>query len=213
MKKKTFLLLSLLFPGLLLTSSGRAQGFDIQQLILDVQKLASLKGILSDMKNGYVALEKDYSAIRDVASGSFNLHKAFLDGLLAVSPAVRNYRRAADIIELQASLIANYKRVWPSFKQKGGFQPDELAMIGDIYVGLLQDGLRALDDLSKVLTDGTIRASDAERMRQIDVIYDGMAERSAFMDRFNNSTALLLQQRQGVYDEDRTIQTLHGINP
>ena len=213
MKKKLFSVMTLLFPGLLLTGSSRAQSFDIQQLILDVQKLATLKGMLSDMKNGYTALDNDYSAVRDVAEGNFNLHKAFLDGLLAVSPAVRNYQRAMDIIELQVKLLAQYKRAWPFFQQKAGFQPSELAMISGVYSGLLQDALQDLNDLNTILTDGTIRASDAERMRQIDVIYESMAGRVAFMDRFNNTTALLAQQRQGVYDEDRTIQNLHGINP
>jgi hypothetical protein len=213
MKKKLFSVMTLLFPGLLLTGSSRAQSFDIQQLILDVQKLATLKSMLSDMKNGYTALDNDYSAVRDVAEGNFNLHKAFLDGLLAVSPAVRNYQRAMDIIELQVKLLAQYKRAWPFFQQKAGFQPSELAMISGVYSGLLQDALQDLNDLNTILTDGTIRASDAERMRQIDVIYESMAGRVAFMDRFNNTTALLAQQRQGVYDEDRTIQNLHGINP
>ena len=213
MKKKLFSVMTLLFPGLLLTGSSRAQSFDIQQLILDVQKLATLKSMLSDMKNGYTALDNDYSAVRDVAEGNFNLHKAFLNGLLAVSPAVRNYQRAMDIIELQVKLLAQYQRAWPFFQQKGGFQPSELAMISGVYSGLLQDALQDLNDLNTILTDGTIRASDAERMRQIDVIYESMAGRVAFMDRFNNSTALLAQQRQGVYDEDRTIQNLHGINP
>jgi hypothetical protein len=213
MKKKIFQFLSFVFPGLLFTGSSQAQSFDIQQLILDVQKLATLKGMLTDMKNGYAALDKDYSAIRDVAEGNFNLHKVFLDGLLAVSPTVRNYQRAADIVALQTDLLAKYQRAWSFFQQKGGFQPAELAMIAQVYSGLLRDGLQDLNDLSTILTDGTIRASDAERMQQIDVIYESMSGRVAFIDRFNNSTALLAQQRQGVYDEDQTVQNLHGINP
>jgi len=104
MKRKILPILSILFPGLLLTGSSRAQGFDVQQLILDIQKLSTLKSILADMQQGYEELDKDYSAVRDVARGNFNLHKAFLDGLLAVSPVVQNYRRAADIVELQHNL-------------------------------------------------------------------------------------------------------------
>ncbi len=213
MKKKIFQFLSFVFPGLLLTGSSKAQSFDIQQLILDVQKLATLKGMLTEMKNGYAALERDYSAIRDIAKGNFNLHQAFLDGLLLVSSNVRNYQRAADIVSLQASVLSKYKSAWPYFQQTYHSQPAELAVIGRVYGGLLYDGLQDLNDLSTVLTDGAIRASDAERMQQIDVIYERMTNRVAFIDRFNNSTALLAAQRQGVYKEDRTIQNLHGINP
>ena len=213
MKKKIVPMLSILFPGLLLTGSGRAQGFDIQQLLLDIQKLSTLKSILTDMQQGYQDLDRDYSAVRDVAKGNFNLHKAFLDGLLAVNPAVRNYQRAADIVDLQAALLAKYKAAWTFFQQQRGFQPAELTLIARTFAGLLHDSFNDLADLDKVLTPGTFRAGDAERLRQIDAIYDSMTRRVAFIDQFNNRTALLAAQRQGVYAEDQTVQNLHGINP
>jgi hypothetical protein len=213
MKKKLFSALALLFPGLLLTSSSHAQGFDIQQLLLDVQKLSALKAILSDMQQGYQELDKDYSAVRDVAQGNFNLHKAFLDGLLAVSPTVRTYQRAGDIVNLQVSLLAKYKTAWAYFQNQPRLKPEELTLIARTFSGLLQDSFDDLADLSTILTPGTIRASDAERMHQIDVIYENMTGRVAFLDRFNNSTALLAGQRQGVYAEDQTVRNLHDINP
>jgi hypothetical protein len=213
MKKRIIPLLTLLFPGLLLTGSGHAQGFDIQQLLLDVQKLSTLKTMLANMRSGYQTLDNDYSAIRDVAQGSFNMHKAFLDGLLLVSPTVRNYQRAGDIVNLQLSLLSKYQGAWAFFQRQSTFKPEELTLIGQVYNGLLQDSLNDLADLGNVLTDGTLRASDAERLRQIDVIYDSMAGRVAFIDRFNNGTALLAGQRQGVSAEDQTVQNLYGINP
>lgn len=213
MKKKIFPLLSVLFPGLLLTGSSKAQGFDLQQLLLDIQKLSTLRSILTEMQQGYQELGKDYTAVRDVAQGNFSLHKTFLDGLLAVNPAVRDYQHAADIVDLQAALLAKYRAAWTFFQQQRGIQPAELTLIARTFAGLLQDSYNDLADLDKVLTPGTIRASDAERMRQIDAIYDSMTRRVAFIDQFNNSTALLAAQRQGVYAEDQTVQNLHGINP
>lgn len=213
MKKKIFKMLTIIFPGLLLTGSGYAQGYDIQQLLLDVQKLATLKSMLADMKQAYQTLDKDYTAVRDVAQGSFNLHKAFLDGLLAVSPAVRSYQRASEIVNLQTSLLTKYRAGWGYFQHLGVFHPEEMVLISQVYGGLLQDSLKDLDDLSDVLTDGTIRASDAERMRQIDVIYERLSARVAFIDEFNNSTVLLAGQREGVYAEGQTVQHLYGINP
>lgn len=213
MKKKILPLISVLFPGLLLTGSSHAQGFDVQQLILDIQKLSTLKSILTNMQQGYQELDRDYSAVRDVAHGNFNLHKAFLDGLLAVSPAVQNYQRAADIVALQAGLLAKYKAAWTFFQQQRGLKPAELTLIAGTFASLLKDSFNDLADLDKVLTPGTIRATDAERLRQIDSIYDSMNRRVAFIEQFNNSTALLAAQRQGVNSENGTVQNLHGINP
>jgi len=213
MRKRNMRILAVIFPGLLLTGSSEAQGFDVQQLLLDVQKLSELKSILSEMKSGYETLDRDYSAIRDVAEGNFNLHKVFLDGLLAVSPVVKNYQRAADILNIQGNLVSKYRSAWNYFQQKPGFRPEEILLIGQVYSGLLWDSIQDLNDLGTVVTDGTIRASDAERMRQIDVIYNNMSARIAFFDRFTNSTALLLEQRTGAFQEARTVQNLHGINP
>ena len=44
---------------------------------------------------------KDTIRSKIFLQGNFNLHKAFLDGLMMVSPAVKKYKRVADIITLQ----------------------------------------------------------------------------------------------------------------
>jgi hypothetical protein len=191
---------------------GRAQTFEAVQLILDIQKLSTLKGILKDLKEGYTVLEKGYSEIRDISKGSFNLHKAFLDALLTVNPMVKEYKRVADIIQLQESLVSGYQTAWARFRQDGHFSPDEVAMIGTIYSRLLDGSVKNLANLLTVLTDGTIRASDAERIKQIDAIYGSMRAQSDFMDRFTNQTEMLSLQRDKDKDDQDEAKSLYGIN-
>src|SRR6185312_13510589 len=107
---------------------------------------------LTNMQQGYQELDRDYSAVRDVARGNFNLHKAFLDGLLAVSPVVQNYQRAGDIVELQTALLAKYKSAWAFFQQQRGLQPAELTLIAGTFASLLKDSYNDLSDLDKILT-------------------------------------------------------------
>src|SRR5258708_32791153 len=68
-----------------------------EQLVLDYQKLSELKSILQEMYDAYKIVDKALSDVKDIVNGTFNLHKAFLDGLMAVSPAVTNYTRLAVI--------------------------------------------------------------------------------------------------------------------
>jgi hypothetical protein len=199
--------------AVLMAGAVRAQSFDVEQLLLDVEKLSQLKQILQDLRDGYQVLDAGYSAIRDIAQGSFNLHKAFLDGLLAVSPAVRSYPRIADIANLQINMVNRYQTAWSWFRQKSGFRPEEITLIGQVYSQLLAASLQDLSDLTNLLTDGTMRASDAERMREIDKIYAGMVEKAAFLDRVSNSGALLALQQQSLLDEDQTLRQLYGIKP
>jgi hypothetical protein len=191
--------------------SGRAQAFDVEQLVLDVQKLGQLRQILTDLKEGYQVLDKGYSAVRDIAKGSFNLHEAFLDGLLAVSPAVRDYQRVKDIVSLEVSMLGRYQTAWAGFRASGRFRPEELELLGQVYSKLFAECAKGLGELVDILTGGVERASDAERIRGIDGIYNGMLEQAAFLDRVNNSTALLGMQRARDLNDVQVLGKLYGV--
>src|SRR5690348_15802827 len=107
--KKLVIILNLVFYSLLPVYKVSAQADEIKQLLLNIEKLAQFKQILSDMKKGYQILEGGYNTIKDISEGNFNLHKAFLDGLMEVSPTVRNYRRVAGIINYQVVLVKEYR--------------------------------------------------------------------------------------------------------
>ena len=190
-----------------------AQTFDAAQLALDVQKLTALRQVLTDLKQGYQVLETGYSAIRDLSKGSFDLHKAFLDGLLVVSPVVKAYRRVADIVTLETSMLGRYQAAWALLRQSGRLSASEIVLIGQVYSALIEASVDGLDDLANVLTDGVYRASDAERIAAIDRLYAGMAERSAALDRVTDGATLLSQQRLGEADEVRVLQQLYGLKP
>src|SRR4051812_4125515 len=98
--KRCVMMIILCVPLLFASTQSKAQEQEIQQLLLDVEKLAQLKNILTDLKKGYEILSGGYQTIKNISEGNFNLHQTFLDGLLQVSPVVRNYKRVADIISL-----------------------------------------------------------------------------------------------------------------
>src|ERR1700733_6666676 len=107
MKRIKILLVLLLF-----TAGANAQTTDLTQLILDIEKLTQLKGILSDMKTGYTIIDGGYNQVKSISQGNFNLHSTFLNGLLAISPAVAKYGRVADIILEQGYIVTEYTRTY-----------------------------------------------------------------------------------------------------
>jgi len=191
---------------------ARGQSFEAQQLLLDWQKLVQEKQILSDLYTGYQMLSKGYTTISDLSHGSFDLHKAFLDGLLAVSPAVKTYRRVADIIRLQEQILAQYHSAWSRFRQDVHFSAGELELIGNVYSGLIDRTVKNLADLTHVLTDGLFRASDGERLDEIDDLYRDMAGNQAFLSSFNNQTALVSLQRSVDLRDYQSVRQLYGLN-
>ena len=109
--KKLLILLTLVIHSACFSQSQEAK-----QLLLNVEKLAQLKLMLSHMKTGYQILEKGYTSIKNISQGNFNLHRDFLKGLLQVSPAVKKYSKIADIIRFQLKLVKEAKDALAEFR-------------------------------------------------------------------------------------------------
>ncbi|HUN01276.1 MAG TPA: TerB family tellurite resistance protein, partial [Niabella sp.] len=155
----------------------KAQVQELAQLALNIEKLAQFKQILSDLKKGYEILSGGYNTIKNIAEGNFNLHKTFLDNLLEVSPAVRNYKRVADIMNYQLLLVKEYKTAYQNFKSTEMFNPDEIDYMGRVYSRLFDASLKNLDDLLTVITASKLRMNDEERLSAIDQIFADMEDK------------------------------------
>jgi hypothetical protein len=190
-------------------SSSQAQSFEIQQLALDISKLAQLKTILSDLYKGYQILSAGYTAIKKISEGNFNLHQGFLNALLGVSPAVRNYARIGDIIQYQLRLVSEYKTAYQRFQGSRQFTPDELVYMGQVYGNLFNESLKDITNLIHVITAGAMRMSDAERLHAIDGIYDQSLDKYLFLRSFNSSASVLAAQRAAEASDAQTIQNLY----
>jgi hypothetical protein len=202
-----------LFPMLLAVITPchvSAQAEELEQLALDIEKLAAMKSILKEMYTGYQILTDGYNTIKSISEGNFNLHNAYLNGLLQVTPGIKNYVRVADIISAQATLVSEYKAAFSTFNQSGAFSATELNYITGVYANLLNKSLDDLEALVMVLTDGTIRASDAERLSAIDHIYNSMQDKLAFLRMFNGRAGVLGTQRQTELQQTQTLQSLFG---
>ena len=206
MKKWVLIILITAFGS---KSFGQSQ--EVQQLLLNWEKLTQLKKILNDMYTGYKIVNKGYSTIRDISQGNFTLHKEFLDGLLEVSPAVKKYKRIADIISYQLRIVKGYKTAFDQFKLSKYFTTEEIEYLGKVYTNLLKESLKCLDELAMVITAGKLRMSDDERLQAIDRIYITIVEQFSFLQEFNNSTAVLSVQREKDQQDIEISRKLHDI--
>ena len=207
--KQSFLLIVFLLAGL--QSKVAAQSDEVQQLILNIEKLAQFKQILSDLKKGYQIISSGYSTIKNLSEGNFQLHKAFLDRLMAVSPAVKNYKRISDIINDQVSIVREYKSAYGLFKIDNHFNSEEINYIGKVYSNLFTASLNNLNELSMVITANKLRMSDDERLAAIDGIYEDMQDKLMFLRSFNNNTRILSLQRARDKKDVGISRTIYGI--
>ena len=191
--------------------SSRAQSHEAQQLLLNWQKLAQLKGILKNMYKGYDVLSKGYTRIQNIAEGNHTLHKNFLDGLLQVSPVVRKYKKVGDVIDDQSKIPHGQKEAMKYFRGCGSFSDEELAYLTTVYQRLLRESLKTLNELVLVMTSGELRMSDHERIQAIDRIYVDMQDKLHFLYAFNKTTKALSLQRKREVISIELSRRQHGL--
>jgi len=173
----------------------KAQSAEIQQLILNIEKLSQFKKILSDMKKGYDILSGGYKAVKDMSEGNFSLHKTFLDALMQVSPIVKNYKRVGDIMDYQFKLMKESRKGLDNIIKNERFSTQEIQYFEKVYSNLSRESLRNIDELTSIVTADKLRMSDDERLEAIDKIYEDMQQKVLFIRNFNGSAAVLALQR------------------
>jgi hypothetical protein len=210
--KRVTLMIMLIIGCATAPSHAQSTADATKQLLLDVQKLEDLKSILREMKKGYEILDKGYTEIRNIAKGRFELHKAFLDGLLAVSPSVRTYHRIGAILDAENNLAREYRQGRAQAYASGLFTGQELGYFERMYSTLYKRSQRSLDELTMVITAGELRMSDAQRLRSIDRVYTEISGQLRAVRQLNQETSLQATQRQHEKDELNFLKLLYD-NP
>lgn len=206
---KSSLCMLLLIVGV--TSPCFAQEQELEQLVLDIQKLTQLKKILQNMIQGVQILTNGYNKVKEVTSGNYSLHEAFLDGLLEVSPSVRKYQRIADIIRDEGYIISEYKEAYQRFKKNPVFTLKELDYMGGVYSSLVKQTAQNISELLMVITSGELRMTDDERLSAIDRIYDDTKEKLSFLRNFNGKAARIADARNQALQNSAELQKNYGL--
>lgn len=207
---KRLIIVACLLLGLLVRiERAFGQSFEVQQLLLNVEKLAQFKQIYQNARRSYQILNNGYSNIRDIAKGNYSVHKVFLDGLLQVSPEVRRYKRVAEVVEMQAAVLREYRRARDRNARDGNFSDAELRYMDGVYARLLQQSARNMEQFAAVMTAGKLRMSDSERIEAIDRIHFELSDMLTFLRQFNGEASLVALQRARAKKEIEQMQKLH----
>ena len=147
-----------------------AQAQELEQLKINLEKLLQLKLMLAQAKQGYQTLTNGYNAVRDVSKGNFDLHKKQLDLLMVVSNQVRSSPSIQKSLTNYGSMEKEVRDWMQVARSLGVFTSKEL---DEMNKDLLMMIVKSKDDrqtLSLVLSDGTLRMSDAERLSLMEMI-------------------------------------------
>jgi len=177
-----------------------AQAQELQQLKLDLEKLAQFKLMLSEMKSGYPTLLSGYNGIRDIGKSNFNLHEDYLNGLLLVNPSVKNNPAVSRVYNAQTQIVSDSKGLLLDLQKSKVFTAVELGKAADACNGIADVVGVDAELLLSVLTPGKFRMSDGERTEIIGVMDQSVekqaAKLKALQDEYRKLMALRLQNRR-----------------
>lgn len=187
------------------------QSQEIEQLRLDIEKLAQMKAMLDNMYNGYRTIANGYNQVSSLAKGNFDLHKNFLDQLLQVSPQVRNSTLMQTIQEKQNSVLYESASAYSDYQKSGLFTNTELVNIKKQFDQIKSLVDKKLGQLNLILTPGSLRMSDQERISSIERIDKDvgdalLAERTLVKE----TTALALARGQRKKDIE-AMRAIYGL--
>lgn len=194
-----------------ISATTKAQTDAVSQLLLNYEKLKQLEEILDNMYKGYKVLSQGYDRIKGIAEGNYKLHQVFLDGLLVVNPAVRDYKRIPMIISYQGQLMKEYRRAYRRFTDNHDLTASELRYLESVYTYIVNQSVKNLEELTMVVTAFKLRMSDDERLKAIDRIFLDMENKLSFLRYFNNSTQMLVMQRAKEHSDVKTMKRLNAI--
>jgi hypothetical protein len=200
------------FVVVLKVNVSRGQTQEATQLLLNYEKLKQLEEILDNMYKGYKILSQGYNRIKDIAEGNYSLHHVFLDGLLQVSPVVRNYRKIPEIVNYQLRMVAEQRDAYMRFRDDANLTESEISYLSEVYGQLITESLKNLEALTMVITASKLRMNDDERLAAIDRIHADMEDKLVFLRDFNNSTQLLIIQRAKERSGITTLRKLNDVN-
>ncbi|PZR39110.1 MAG: hypothetical protein DI538_07650 [Azospira oryzae] len=201
----------LLLLGISFSERAYAQTQEVQQLLLNLEKLRQLQNILDDMYKGYKILNDGYNLIKNISEGNFKLHQVFLDALYMVNPAVRDYKKIPLIIDYQILLVKEAKRAKDRIVHDADLTVGEITYTLRVYDFLIDASLKNLDELVMLVTASRLRMSDADRLASIDRIYADMERKVSFLRLFNTETFSLSRQHAKERADRQAMEKLHDV--
>lgn len=206
--KRLFICVILGFSLFGFPTVAKAQEDEIQQLLLNVQKLEQLKDMLENMKKKYQILNQGYQQVNALTEGNFKMHELFLTRLLEVNPKVRSYHRVGEIIQLQIQMIQAISSSKNKIQWNDLLDENELDQVLRVYTSFSSSSLNNLGELTLLLSDGKLQMNDWERIQGIDRVYESMKSLSAGLGRYQVSLQGLTELRKSHALDNKSLKNV-----
>jgi hypothetical protein len=195
-----------------LLCSGYSQGQELEQLKLNLEKLAQLKLMLAQAKRGYEVMARGYDAMRDAARGNFRQHQQYLEQLLTVGPSVRSapaLRRLERNVAQVGSVFEDWRR---RLVPLGLLSGNEWSGIQRRYELIKAGAASVSDQAATLLTPGALRMSDGERIAALTLLTEKSEAYLRDLQRLIDEQTLIAARSAQQKNDAAALRKLYGLH-
>ncbi|HEX5152865.1 MAG TPA: hypothetical protein VFW07_15545 [Parafilimonas sp.] len=160
------------------------------------QQIAAFQVYAGYVEKGYRIANEGWNLIDDIKNGDFDLHNNYFNSLKTVNNSIAGYEKieAAKGYEDNIRKVSNI--IQDFINSNECLQESEKQYINAVLKNLL-NGTEAADrELTMVTSDGDVEMTDDERIARINIIYEDMQDKYAFVKHFEQAVKILALSRQ-----------------
>lgn len=154
-------------------------------------------GLLGDI-TGWVQQEED-------------LYSRYYNELWQVKTALSTYSKIRTLLQRETQLVQQEQEAYKAARQDPHFSATEIAHIGNVYGGIINEAIRTTSQLALAITAFVTQMDDAGRLRLIDETAGRIDRSYSDLQTFTTQNTLLSLQRAKDEQDIATIKSLYNL--
>ncbi|WP_126248052.1 conjugal transfer protein TraI [Chitinophaga rhizosphaerae] len=212
--------------GLVMVTPRPAHAEPISQVITAVIKkvLKAMDLAVQRLQNATIKLQNVQKALENLMAKlkldeifqwtekQRKLFSSYYDELWKVKNAIATYKRTKAIVENQLQVLQEYKRAVKLFSGDKHFKPEQIEGMMKVYLGILNESIRNIDQITSVINSFSTQMGDARRLEIIAETDARVQKNLNDIRSFTNQNVLARIQKARDKSELATLRAYYGIN-
>lgn len=168
--------------------------------------------VLKDLGNTVVKKGNDTQAIiKSLEDQTVQMHDEWYSSLLKINSVVANYQQVKSIWNYQNRTMSLYTQNIAQLRANPFLTPNQFQGMVKGYTTLLAENVGLLDDLTTILTPGSAKMTDAQRLKFINKISDKVTHQYQLVAYFTKRNQTIATQQTQAAQDAQTLKKLYGL--
>lgn len=139
------------------------------------------------------------------------LYEDYYEELWKVKNTIAMYKRVRQLTDKQVRIVDEYRKCWSIVQHDDNFTKKELEYMAKVYLGIMEESVKNLDQVLLVINSFKTQMSDAKRLEIINKCGEEIERNYYDLKEFNNQNIQLSINRAKDAHEIETVKQLYEL--